>query len=538
MIAEELVVSHLSLSIPWFVPLAYFAGTLTLRWLLSRVLSDTAPKLEWNESASFDARFSVLQSKIIFMQTSVFALDLLTMFSNFLMFSLCWDLSVAWMAVFLCCSVAVGFFSMLVSIRRMVDLADVGLTEIFKSYLLYFPGSVTPIALIIVTSVTYPYSAYALVILFLLRKRIPKHSLVRLLVRLGICSPATKELEDMVGDAAEALRIEPARCVIAEIPLATAFAKGDRDFVTLSRPILSVLKTAELRQSIVDHEVAHIAQYRRARPVHDFFAQYLIFGPLLIGATVITHMTILPSWPLSKIPELVACILVFLIGILVNLGRLRHRERPLHGLLSTKEQLKRRHSNSKDKEDEADEFARNRVGSETYGEALRLLLDSEGENTDERHVFGYPAFEKRAGDEEPEEDKVLTELDSLQEETIRLSQLFKILLSALGSIIMGLAFYFLPIIWSPLSCFETVLPRTKASPVVALLIDKVGYADEARTLLKASDQDNNIDLLLSRLVLEKKKEENLRIRARIVELSDQHLLLGERAKEIISNLKN
>lgn len=537
---HDLVVTSFSHSTPWYIPVAYLLVTLGMRWLAVRAFADLDSQIEWPESASFGVRFSILQPKIAITQTSLFSMDLFSTLSNFAMFRICWDLSVSWMVLLLCLSVSVGFFALLVSIREMTEMPDVKLIEVFRYYLLYFPGSSSFLTLLIVAGITYPYSAYVLILLYLLRNRIPKHFVAKLLVRFGICSPASDELNEMTRDAAEALQIEPPMCVIAEVPAVSAFAKSDRDFIAISRPALNILDTAELQQGIVDHEVVHIAQYKRARPINEFFGHYLGFGAILVAATVIAHMSILPSWPVSKTPELIASILVLIIGLMVNLRRLKHRGRFIHGLLSTKEQLKRLHSNSTDNENEADQFARSRVGSEIYGRALKLILESEGEDTEDRHVFGYPAFEQRTGREGPEEDKVLTELDSLQEATVTLSQLFKILLCIFGLFGFGLTIYVTPFFWSPMSCFETFLPRTKALPIVAMTYARLGYTDKARVLLHATDENISIETLLVKLVLEKKnlkKEESLGIRARIVELSDEHLLLGKRAKDIISNLQ-
>ncbi|HIB68407.1 MAG TPA: hypothetical protein EYO33_25750 [Phycisphaerales bacterium] len=391
------------------------------------------------------------------------------------------------------------------------------------------------------SALTYPYSAYPLLLMLGIEPKLPRIT-NWLLVRCGVCTPASSEMERMVTSAADTLSIAPPTCLVAEISIVTAFAASGNRLVVLSRPALEALKQPELVQAILDHEVAHIAQFDETRL--PWRVVHILWLSLLLSAITFAKKTsVAGGWPLDLFWSLITPLLLFLICgaiIVSHVVTLWSKGEGAYSLFNFKDRLRNAHKQSEVNEDEADRFARERVGTEVYREALLRMLGTSMEEVPERHDFGYPSLLKRFGQKDTDERAVLTKIGDMEELEIPVGQFLKLLIGYAAVSLLFLACYFGPMMITPLGSFLSILPQAKRNLVLVAITTRKLNTSPDREWLKNEDAPDDLDTLLARLLaarFERDPKALEEARADILRASEKHYIYSKSLQLMLERLR-
>ena len=541
---DDILFSALDVSVAWYVPIAHFLLCLGLKWLYTVEFAlMSLSGFEWKEETSAHQRFFALRTNIYGDGWLGTYLDIAFALSSFVILSIAWSHPFQWLGIALIGYSAVGYLARLAAYRRALKSDELPLKQLAGWDLLQQTQPLYDRAwfLAALSALTYPYSAYPLLLLLVIEPKLPRIT-NWLLVRCGVCTPASFEMKRMVNSAADALSITPPTYLVAEISIVTAFAASGNRLVVLSRPALEALKQPELVQAILDHEVAHIAQFDETRL--PWRVVHILWLSLLLSAiTFAKNTSVAGGWPLDLFWSLITPLLLCLICgaiIVSHVVMLGSKEKGSFPLFNSKDRLRNAHKRSEVNEDEADRFARERVGTEVYREALLRMLGSPKEEVLERHDFGYPSLLKRFGQKDTDEQAVLREIEDMGEVEIPLTRLLKFLTAYACLSFIFLVCYFGPMMITPLGSFLGILPQAKRNLVLVAIATGKLHTSPDREWLKNEDAPDELDTLLARLLaarFERDPKALEEARADILRASEKHYIYSKSLQLMLERLR-
>lgn len=538
---NELAIIHLDQAQPWHLPFFYLLVWLGSKWLGVVAEARWYPSVEWKRELSFEAKFFETRELYRLRHFATPFVDWVFAFPMFFLSQLCWERGALGLGLGLALSWTLGCVARLVSVRRELGAPPQSLKYLIGLEGLAHEGSpwYDGRTLLLLAIFTYPYSPFALLLVFFLSPWLPKHAAIWWPRMMGICSLASSETRQMVEQASMALGVRSPHCVVADVPAMLAFARPLEGLVVMSRQAMDHLDRPELRQAILDHEVAHMVEAKKhwhPRLMSNFFW----LGAGLVGLTLLQHVSFVPSWPLARSLELLASGLVLLLGFLGLFRNLLKNQTNLPSFRNSKEFMKRTHLDSEQREAAADAFARSRVGKEVYAEALTRVLGQDGEiSADQLSQFGYPALSQRLGREKEEEDQVLQELEDMPEGTVGLGGLFRVTLRVCAALFVVLAFALAPL--APIAgAFVTSLyPGSKSQCLQAAFLHKAGFSDKALEVLSDPALENDVS---SWMVKEKfhrirgDKKNAQRTREHIRRLLEGHWVFNKKGRRYLKRI--